>query len=174
MPSRAGNTTLASGIVCLSPWGVPASLPVDSSTLRRSAQDLKSCLSFLLSAPSVCTFCVCVWVRALQCEVRDYTHSRVSFVSVLPCEVFFSPCYMRMSSVLSPLKCLNPFAPCAQCSVLTSVKIKMLLSGAPTLPCLFLCLPLPPSLPLFMVLSTPEAVCFFSPSCAVFCFFVFY
>lgn len=121
---------------------------------------------------SVCTFCVCLWVRALQCKVRDYTHipSRIFFVSVLPCKVFSSPRYMRMSEQcpMSPLKCLNPFAQCAQCSVLTSVKIKMFLSEAATLPYLFLCLPLPPSLPLSVALSSPGAVCFFPSYCTVF------
>lgn len=108
---------------------------------------------------SVCTFCVWLWVWALQGEVRDYKDGRFSFVSVLVCEFFSSPCYMRMSYVLwvhSNALILLRFS---------NVKIKMLLSGAPTSPA-YSFVSISASLRSSLH-TTPRAVYFFPASCAV-------
>lgn len=100
---------------------------------------------------------------------RLHTHSRISFVSVLPCEVFSSPCYTRMSSVLwvhSNALILLLRALGALC--LPVQKSKCFCQDCPPSPTysfVYHCL----HLSLALWFSPPLELCvFFPPSCAVF------
>lgn len=134
-------------------------------------EDLKSFLGFLLSTPPFAPFvslsgCECYSVRS---EIT-HTHTQPNlFCQRLTMWGFLEPLLHEDELCpMSPLKCLNPFAPCARRSLLTSVKIKMLLSGAPTSPAFsFVYLYLHVSL--FPRLSPPLEPCVsFLPSCGVF------